>query len=50
MRIKIIKFKDKQLNSSEWVEKGLVRLEHKIIYRKKYINKWHNLCNVKNKI
>lgn len=50
MKVKIIKFKDRQLNLNEYVEKDLIRLGHKIICRKNYINKWRNLCNVKNKI
>lgn len=35
MKIEIIKFKDRQLNSTEWIEKKVIRLGHKIIYRKK---------------
>ena len=49
MNLKIIKFKDNQLNPEKLL--GVVyRGAHKVIYRKNYINKWHNLCNVKNKI
>ena len=35
MKVKIIKFKDRQLNLNEYVEKDLIRLGHKIICRKK---------------
>lgn len=34
MKIEVIKFKNKQLNSSEWIEEEVTRFGHKIIYRK----------------
>ena len=44
MKIEVIKFKNKQLNSSEWIEEEVTRFGHKIIYRKNLYKKWHNLC------
>ena len=41
MELKVIKFKEKQSNSKEWID--VVYRGHKVIYEKKLHEKWFNL-------